>query len=56
MSVAASPAGLRWYTEYVPQIVGRQIRLIALRKGKLMQEKGYYVGLHTEDYERAGLA
>lgn len=55
MSVAASPAGTRWYSEYLPQIIGREIRLIALRKAKLMQQKGYAIGLHMDDYVKAGL-
>lgn len=55
LKVEVSPAGSKWYSEYLPQIIGRELKIIALRRGKLLQRDEYVIGLHMKDYEKAGL-
>lgn len=55
LRVSISPVGNSWYSKYLPQIIGRELKIIALRRGKLLQKGDYVIGLHMKDYERAGL-
>jgi hypothetical protein len=55
VSVGSSPVGNRWYDIYLPQVIAREIMLQCAEPGILLQDLDRKIGLHKEDYEKAGL-
>ncbi len=53
--VEVSPVSVHWYKEYLPQIIGREILFNALYDGLSLQRGDRVVGLHMDNYEKAGL-
>lgn len=54
--VAISPMGFRWYDVYLQQIIGLHIGVWSLGRCKILQGDDTKVGLHMEDYRKAGMA
>lgn len=54
--VEASVVGPHWYDEYLPQIVARELLVKSLFSGVRLQTSGNQIGLHMDNYVKAGLA
>lgn len=55
VKVEASVAGIHWYDEHLPQVIGREILTTCLHGGLPLQKGERIIGLHMENYVKAGL-